>query len=119
VGNLLANAVKFTPRGGRVHVAVTLEDGAAVLTVEDTGVGIPPEDLPHVFNRFRQSQRAERRQSGLGLGLWLVRKIVEAHGGSVAAASQGDGFGSIFTARLPLEGAAITASGEQHPRTAS
>jgi len=102
VGNLVANAVKFTAPGGRITVAVREEGGYTELTVEDTGQGIAPELLPHIFDRFRQGDNSSTRQSsGLGLGLTLVREIVTLHGGSVCAHSEGSGAGAIFTVRLP------------------
>ena len=102
VGNLLSNAVKFTASGGRITVALR-EDGASTeLTVEDTGQGIAPELLPHIFDRFRPGDNPSSRQvSGLGLGLTLVREIVALHGGSVSAHSDGSGTGATFTVRLP------------------
>ncbi|HEV2272178.1 MAG TPA: hybrid sensor histidine kinase/response regulator [Steroidobacteraceae bacterium] len=102
IGNLLSNAVKFTASGGRITVALR-EDGAATeLTVADTGQGIAPELLPHIFDRFRQGDNSSTRQvSGLGLGLTLVREIVALHGGSVSAYSAGSGTGAIFTVRIP------------------
>lgn len=102
VGNLLSNAVKFTGSGGRITVGLR-EDGAFTeLTVADTGQGIAPELLPHIFDRFRQGDSTSTRQtSGLGLGLTLVREIVALHGGSVAARSDGSGAGAIFSVRLP------------------
>jgi signal transduction histidine kinase/CheY-like chemotaxis protein len=102
IGNLLANAVKFTGRGGRITVAVR-EDGAFTeLTVKDTGHGISPELLPYIFDRFRQGDSSSTRQSsGLGLGLTLVREIVSLHGGTVSASSAGLGAGATFTIRLP------------------
>ncbi|MGH8294159.1 MAG: hybrid sensor histidine kinase/response regulator [Steroidobacteraceae bacterium] len=102
IGNLLANAVKFTGSGGRIVVALR-EDGAFTeLTVEDTGQGIAPERLPHIFDRFRQGDHSSTRQtSGLGLGLTLVREIVALHGGSVCAYSAGPGAGATFSVRLP------------------
>jgi two-component system CheB/CheR fusion protein len=102
VANLLSNAVKFTPPGGRI--TVTLRDVAAVteLAIADTGQGIAPELLPHVFDRFRQGDSSSTRHSGgLGLGLTLVREIVALHGGSVAASSEGVGTGAVFVVRLP------------------
>ncbi len=102
VGNLLSNAIKFTPSGGKVRVTLTGADGRIELTVSDTGQGIAPEFLPHVFDRFRQGDSSSTRHAGgLGLGLTLVREIVSLHGGSVAAASDGVGRGSTFTVRLP------------------
>jgi signal transduction histidine kinase/CheY-like chemotaxis protein len=102
VGNLLSNAVKFTGSGGRITLALR-EDGAFTeLAVEDTGQGIAPELLPHIFDRFGQGDDSSSRQtSGLGLGLKLVREIVALHGGSVAAHSAGAGAGATFTVRLP------------------
>jgi len=102
IGNLLSNAVKFTSSGGRITVGLR-EDGAVTeLTVEDTGQGIGPELLPHIFDRFRQGDNSSTRQaSGLGLGLTLVREIVALHGGSVSAHSAGRGAGATFVVRLP------------------
>ncbi len=100
--NLLSNAVKFTPRGGRVGVRVDCADASARLAVTDSGQGIAPEFLPHVFERFRQADgSSSRRHGGLGLGLALVRSLVELHGGSVEAFSEGEGRGSTFTIGLP------------------
>ena len=103
VWNLLANAVKFTPAGGRVNVFVESHDDQMEIRVVDTGQGISPEFLPHVFERFRQADGATtRRHSGLGLGLAIVRQLVALHGGTVHAASDGEGRGATFTVRLPL-----------------
>jgi PAS domain S-box-containing protein len=103
VWNLVSNAVKFTPRGGRVDVALGGAGGSAVVRVSDTGRGIAPEFLPFVFERFRQADSsAAREHGGLGLGLALVRQLVEMHGGRVAAASAGPGLGATFTVELPL-----------------
>jgi signal transduction histidine kinase/ActR/RegA family two-component response regulator len=102
IGNLLSNAVKFTDAGGRIVVGLREDGGFTELTVEDTGQGIGPELLPHVFDRFRQADNSSmRRTSGLGLGLTLVREIVALHGGSVSVHSAGPGAGSIFSVRLP------------------
>ena len=102
VWNLLANAVKFTPAGGAVHVALSAEAGRFELTVRDTGVGIPRDFLPHVFDRFRQADGSTTREyGGLGLGLSIVKELTELHGGSVAVASEGPGRGATFTLRLP------------------
>jgi signal transduction histidine kinase/CheY-like chemotaxis protein len=101
--NLLSNAVKFTDDGGRVEVRVRREHGAAVLTVKDNGTGITPEFLPWVFEPFRQADASyTRRHGGLGLGLSIVKHLVEAHGGTIAASSPGPARGSTFTVRLPI-----------------
>ena len=102
VNNIVGNAVKYTPAGGNIRVRVTVEGGHAVLRVEDNGFGIAPELLPRVFDLFVQGERTlDRAQGGLGIGLTLVRRLVELHGGTVAAASEGPGCGSVFTVRLP------------------
>jgi signal transduction histidine kinase len=102
--NLLANASKYTDTGGKLAVSLHARDGLAVIRVRDSGIGIAPEVLPHLFDLFRQADEAARRsQSGLGIGLALVRNLVESHGGSVIAASAGLGQGSEFTVRLPTE----------------
>jgi PAS domain S-box-containing protein len=103
VWNLLSNAVKFTPKGGEVRVTVEALDGHAEITVADSGQGIAPEFLPHVFERFRQADPSStRRHGGLGLGLAIVRQLVELHGGSVRAESPGEGQGATFIVSLPL-----------------
>jgi PAS domain S-box-containing protein len=103
VANLLANAVKFTPEGGRVKVKLERVNSDALINVTDTGVGISAEFLPYVFDRFRQADSAStRKYSGLGLGLEIVRKIVEMHGGTVLAESCGEGQGASFTVKIPL-----------------
>jgi signal transduction histidine kinase len=103
VTNLLANALKYTPAGGKIHVSVTGDGDEAVLCVRDSGIGISPELLPRVFELFVQGTRSlDRAQGGLGIGLTLVRRLVELHGGSVHAASDGRDRGSTFTVRLPL-----------------
>jgi PAS domain S-box-containing protein len=103
VTNLLSNAVKFTPEGGHVEVLLKRADSHVQLTVRDTGVGIRAEDLPHIFEQFRQAdQTSTRAHSGLGLGLAIVRHLVELHGGTVHAESRGEGQGAIFTVELPL-----------------
>jgi PAS domain S-box-containing protein len=102
IWNLLLNAVKFTPIGGDVRVRVEGEGGHARLTVSDTGVGISPDFLPYVFDRFRQGDQSTTRvHGGLGLGLSIVRNLVELHGGTVRAESTGEGRGSAFTVELP------------------
>lgn len=103
VTNLLDNATKFTPPGGVVEATVTVRGGMAHLVVRDTGQGISPEFLPAVFDRFRQADGSTtRRHGGLGLGLSIARQIVEMHGGSIRADSEGPGKGSVFTVTLPL-----------------
>jgi PAS domain S-box-containing protein len=103
--NLLSNAVKFTSPGGLVQVAVERGFADARLVVRDDGAGIAPEFLPYVFERFRQAEpAASRRHGGLGLGLAIVRELVELHGGSVRAESEGEGRGTAFTVTLPLLG---------------
>jgi PAS domain S-box-containing protein len=102
--NLLSNAVKFTPAGGSVRVELRRDGPQAVFRVSDTGQGITPEFLPHVFDRFRQAdQSTTRRHGGLGLGLAIVRHLVELHGGTVGVESEGEGRGSTFTVTLPLK----------------
>jgi PAS domain S-box-containing protein len=102
VWNLLSNAVKFTPRGGRVEIRVEPADSSATVVVSDTGVGIEPEFLPHVFERFRQGDAGIVREAGgLGLGLAIVRHLVELHGGTVGVVSAGRGRGATFKARFP------------------
>ena len=102
VTNLLTNAVKFTPAGGRVTVDVAGGGDSVRLTVADTGKGISADFLPHVFDRFSQAERGTTRaHGGLGLGLAIVRHLVELHGGTVRAASAGDGHGATFTVDLP------------------
>jgi PAS domain S-box-containing protein len=100
--NLLSNSVKFTESGGRVTIGLAAEEGVVRLTVADTGQGIDAGFLPHVFDRFRQADpSASRRHGGLGLGLALVRDLVELHGGTVTAESDGQGHGTLFTVALP------------------
>jgi signal transduction histidine kinase/ActR/RegA family two-component response regulator len=110
VDNLVANAIKFTPRGGAVHVGVGLRNGEIEISVRDDGEGIAPDALPAIFDRLRQGDRgSKRRHTGLGLGLAIVRQIVELHHGTVAAASPGIGRGSTFRIRLPIRPANTTA----------
>jgi signal transduction histidine kinase/ActR/RegA family two-component response regulator len=103
VWNLLSNAIKFTPRGGRVHVRLERVNSHIEISVSDTGDGIRAEFLPFVFDRFRQADGSTRRQhGGLGLGLSIVRHLVELHGGTVRVDSAGEGGGATFTVKLPL-----------------
>jgi signal transduction histidine kinase len=109
VWNLVSNAIKFTPAGGRVVVRLSGDETHAEITVNDTGVGISPDVLPYVFDRFRQADSSLTRPfGGLGLGLAIVRHLVELHGGSVQASSAGPGTGAAFVVRLPLR--------RSHPR---
>jgi signal transduction histidine kinase len=102
--NLLTNASKYTPRGGSITLNAARENGEAVVSVKDTGIGIAPELLPTVFEMFRQLEvPADQSLGGLGIGLTLVRRLVEMHGGRVEARSEGSGRGSEFTVRLPLD----------------
>jgi signal transduction histidine kinase len=99
--NILTNAVKYTPPGGRIRVGLRADGADAVLSVEDTGFGISPSLLPFIFDMYVQAdQTLERARGGLGIGLALVRRLVEVHGGTVTAASEGEGKGSCFTVRL-------------------
>ena len=103
VWNLLSNAAKFTPRGGRIQIRLQRVQSQAVLSVSDSGQGISPEFLPRVFDRFSQADpTSTRSQSGLGLGLGIVKHLVELHGGTVEASSKGPGTGSTFSVRLPV-----------------
>jgi PAS domain S-box-containing protein len=106
VWNLTANAIKFTPAGGRVTIAISRAGPSAVITVSDTGEGISAELLPIIFDRFTQGDASvTRSHGGLGLGLSIVRHMVELHGGRVEAASKGRGFGSCFSVHLPVQSA--------------
>lgn len=101
--NLLNNAIKFTPKGGRVRLKLERSGTTAVISVQDTGEGLSPEFLPFVFDRFRQADSSRsRRYGGMGLGLAIVRHLVESHGGTVAVSSPGPGLGSTFSVTLPL-----------------
>lgn len=111
IWNLLSNAIKFTPQGGRINICLESVNDCAQITIADTGKGISPDFLPQLFDSFRQEDVSITRQyGGLGLGLSIVKYLVEAHGGSVTAASPGEGLGATFTLRLPLvSGAAARA----------
>jgi PAS domain S-box-containing protein len=103
IWNVLSNAVKFTPRGGTVQVRLGTVDSQAEIVIADSGIGIPPEFLPHIFERFRQAESGTtRRHGGLGLGLAIARHLVEMHGGTIQAESEGEGQGSTFRIGLPL-----------------
>jgi signal transduction histidine kinase/ActR/RegA family two-component response regulator len=106
VSNLVTNAIKYTPPGGSIRVRTHLEAPWAVLTISDTGIGLEPELLPRVFDLFVQGERAlDRSQGGLGIGLTLVRRLAELHGGLAEADSAGTGRGAVFTVRLPMSDA--------------
>ena len=119
IWNLLANAIKFTPEGGRVEMFIERSNAYMEVRIVDTGQGISPDFLPHVFERFRQADDATtRRHTGLGLGLAIVRQLVKLHGGTVLAASEGEGRGATFTVRLPMsapeaQGGQAAAPGER------
>ena len=111
VWNLISNAIKFTPRGGHVQVTLERVNSNIEICVADSGIGIQPDFLPHIFERFRQADATTTRNyGGLGLGLSIVKQIVELHGGTVAANSDGEGQGAIFRVKLPL---AVS----EHPRS--
>jgi len=104
IWNLLSNAIKFTQTGGSIRISVSRDEHEVLLSVADTGVGIAPEFLPHVFDRFRQAdQTSTRAHGGLGLGLSIVKHLVELHGGTVSASSGGQGQGACFSVRLRAE----------------
>ncbi|MDC0743156.1 ATP-binding response regulator [Polyangium mundeleinium] len=114
VGNLLTNAAKYTDKGGHVEVSASHEEGWATLRVRDSGIGIPPDLLPRIFDLFVQGGRAiDRSEGGLGLGLAIVKNLTEAHGGHIEARSAGRGLGSEFIVRLPLTTSKMSAP----PRT--
>ncbi len=113
VWNLVSNAVKFTPKGGRIRVSLDREQSSSQIEVSDSGQGISPELLPYIFDRFRQADSSARRKfGGLGLGLSIVKHLVEAHGGTVQVHSAGEGRGSTFTVRLPISAVRIDESPE-------
>ena len=120
VWNLLNNAVKFTPREGSVTATVTCEPQDVVVSVVDTGLGISPQFLPHVFERFRQADGSlTREQGGLGLGLAIVKEVVELHGGTVTARSNGPGTGATFEVRLPTSRMAAAPGGSSSEEPAA
>jgi PAS domain S-box-containing protein len=103
VWNLLSNAIKFTPKGGQIQLLLERVNSHVEISVIDTGIGIKPEFLPHVFDRFRQADASTtRRHAGLGLGLAIVKQLVEMHGGTIRAKSPGEGQGATFTITLPI-----------------
>ncbi len=113
--NLLSNAVKFTPKHGRIDVDIATRESRAELRVADTGVGIDPDFIPQLFDRFTQRDSSTtRRYGGLGLGLAIVRHLVELHGGTVAGESAGDGKGAVFTVSLPVRAVAAEAAADPH-----
>jgi PAS domain S-box-containing protein len=116
IANLLTNAAKYTPDGGQVSLRADAVDGQALITVRDNGIGIPQQALDSIFTMFSQLTSAlDRSNGGLGIGLALVRGIVELHGGTISAASAGPGLGSEFAVRLPLAAGADRAQGEAPP----
>src|SRR5258708_37430397 len=111
--NLIDNALKFTASGGRVAIDVRIVDGQVEIEVKDTGAGMDPDFLPYVFDRFRQADSTtSRTHGGLGLGLSIAKQLVEAHGGRIAAGSDGKGTGSTFTVYLPIAGREAQTGGE-------
>jgi CheY-like chemotaxis protein/anti-sigma regulatory factor (Ser/Thr protein kinase) len=118
--NLVSNAIKFSTRGGTVRVRLRQDGDQAEIRVQDDGLGIKPEFLPHVFERFRQADSSSTRpHGGLGLGLAIVRHLVELHGGSVDVASAGEGKGAAFTVRLPLHDGSSAPEVPRRPATAA
>jgi len=114
VHNLVGNAIKYTPAGGRIEVVVRVEDGQAVLRVRDNGRGIDRELLPRIFEPFVQApQSIDRRSGGLGLGLAIVRQVVALHDGTVEATSEGEGRGSTFVVRIPVLAGPATPAHEE------
>jgi signal transduction histidine kinase len=116
IWNLLVNAIKFTPPHGHVDAAVVSEAGRIVLTVSDSGCGIHPSFLPHVFEPFRQAESTTSGLSGgLGIGLSIVRQLIELHGGTITAQSAGAGLGSAFIVSLPAAREELIAYDERVP----
>jgi CheY-like chemotaxis protein len=113
IWNLLSNAIKFSPRGAEVRITMRDDDHGLRVSVTDQGQGIAPEFLPYLFDRFTQSDAGSNRQrGGLGLGLSIVKQLVEAHGGTISAHSDGLGRGARFELWLPVDGAPVEADGE-------
>ncbi|HEV7223053.1 MAG TPA: response regulator [Pirellulales bacterium] len=120
VWNLLVNAIKFTPSGGVVSVRLGRNDSKSQIQVSDTGEGVPAEFLPHIFDRFRQADSSSKRShGGLGLGLAIVRHVVELHGGNVSAESEGANRGTTFFVNLPVAAVASEGHGARSPAAAS
>ena len=122
IWNLLSNAIKFTPKGGRVQVLLQRVNSHIELSVSDNGIGIPPEFLPHVFDRFSQKDSSiGRKYGGLGLGLAITKQLIELHGGSVRVQSAGEDKGAAFIVKLPLALLDMSGATEDriHPRHAS
>ena len=119
IWNMLSNAIKFTPRGGKVQVVLERVNSHIEISVADTGVGIKPEFITQLFERFRQGDAATtRKYGGLGLGLSIVKSLVELHGGTVKAESPGEGRGTTVSIHLPVTVVHRSGAGErQHPRT--
>jgi two-component system CheB/CheR fusion protein len=114
--NLLSNAIKFTPQGGRVGIRCWPEADQVVAEISDSGIGIEPAALSRIFNAFEQAERTARRFGGLGLGLAISKTLIELHGGTIAAASAGEGQGATFTVRLPL---AVVPTPQMRPEAVS
>ena len=103
IWNLISNAVKFTPKGGKVRISMSMIDDSLSIDVSDSGIGIDPEFISHIFERFRQADAStSRSHSGLGLGLAIVKQLVDLHGGTIVANSEGPDMGTTMTVRLPL-----------------
>jgi CheY-like chemotaxis protein len=120
VANLLTNSIKYTDAQGRIQIESHADGNVAVMTVSDNGTGIPPDLLPHIFDLFVQSKRTlDRSQGGLGIGLSVVKRLIEMHGGTVSASSAGAGQGATFTIRLPrVAQAGVTATDVSMPAVA-
>ena len=107
--NLISNAIQYTPKGGAVQVTTGTQSNGVVVTVSDTGVGIPADELPRIFERFYQVDKARGPRRGSGLGLAIVAEIVHAHNGTIVASSNGEGQGAIFTVWLPMSAPTVAA----------
>src|SRR5690606_35737940 len=117
VGNLLTNAAKYTENGGRIVLSLKREGEQAAISVKDDGLGIPPDMLESVFELFTQvGSGVDRSHGGLGIGLTVVRQLVELHGGSVEARSEGLGKGSEFVIRLPVSEPSLVSDGDELPQ---